>query len=128
VAELICDEAAQSHERASYKGTRPRKDHSRSSTRSGGSRWTAASSSDVELLARTYRPVDTTSSMTPMERFATLSPANDPCPWESRRTMTRIGIEEGSMKTLSTRIDASVVVDATRKDAMFSSLSLAQSS
>ena len=42
--------------------------------------------------------------------------------------MTRIGIEEGSMKTLSTRIDASVVVDATRKDAMFSSLSLAQSS
>jgi hypothetical protein len=66
--------------------------------------------------------------MTPMERFATPSPANDPCPWESRRTMTRIGIEEGSMKTLSIRSDAAVVLDETRKNAMLSSLSLAQSS
>jgi hypothetical protein len=42
--------------------------------------------------------------------------------------MTRIGIEEGSMKTLSIRSDAAVVLDETRKNAMLSSLSLAQSS
>ena len=65
--------------------------------------------------------------MTPMERFATLSPANDPRPWESRRMMTRVGLEEGSMETLTVRIDAAVVVDATRKSARFSSLSVAES-
>ena len=66
--------------------------------------------------------------MTPMERFATLSSANDPRPWESRRMMATIGIEEGSMETLGVRAGAAIVVDATRKNARFSSLSLAQSS
>jgi hypothetical protein len=123
VADLICAEAAQ----ASYNGKRPREDHSRSSTRSDGSRSTTTSSSNVEFLTRMHPPIEP-SSMTPMERFATLSPANDPCPWESRRMMTRVGLEEGSMEMLGLRVDAAVIVDATRKNAMFSSLSLAQSS
>jgi hypothetical protein len=33
-----------------------------------------------------------------MERFATLRPANDPHPWESRRVMAMVGLEEGSME------------------------------
>jgi hypothetical protein len=123
VADLICAEAVQ----ASYSGKRPREDHSRSSTRSDGSRSTTTSSSNVEFLTRMHPPIEP-SSMTPMERFATLSPANDPCPWESRRMMTRVGLEEGSMEMLGLRVDAAVIVDATRKNAMFSSLSLAQSS
>jgi hypothetical protein len=42
--------------------------------------------------------------------------------------MATIGIEEGSMETLGVRVDAAIIVDATRKNARFSSLSLAQSS
>ena len=42
--------------------------------------------------------------------------------------MNRVGLEEGSMEMLGLRVDAAVIVDATRKNAMFSSLSLAQSS
>jgi hypothetical protein len=61
-----------------------------------------------------------------MERFATLSPANDPCPWRSRILMTRVGLEEGSMETLSARADAAIILDASRKDARFSSLSVAE--
>jgi hypothetical protein len=63
-----------------------------------------------------------------MERFATLSPANDPRPWESRRIMTMVGLEEGSTETLDVRVDAAIIVDATRISARFSSLSLAQPS
>ena len=42
--------------------------------------------------------------------------------------MATIGIEEGSMETLGVRAGAAIVVDATRKNARFSSLSLAKSS
>jgi hypothetical protein len=41
--------------------------------------------------------------------------------------MTRVGLEEGSMETLTVRVDAAVVVDATRKSARFSTLSVAES-
>jgi hypothetical protein len=41
--------------------------------------------------------------------------------------MTRVGLEEGSMEMLTVRVGAAVVVDATRKSARFSSLSVAES-
>lgn len=65
--------------------------------------------------------------MTPMERFATLSPANDPCPWEGRKMMTEIGLEEGSMEMRSARVHATAVVYATRKCARLSALAFAGS-
>jgi hypothetical protein len=127
VTDLICAEAAQRHERASYIATCSKKNHSRSSMRSVDPRSTSTPIPDLELLTQTYQPLES-SSMTPMERFVTLSPANDPRPWESRMMMARVGLEDGSMETLDVRVDAAIIVDATRISARFSSLSLARSS
>jgi hypothetical protein len=127
VAGLIRIEAAQRHERASYTGKCFKKDLSRSSTRSDSSRSTVTSIEDIELISQIYRPLDS-SSMTPMERFAVLSPANDPCPWESGRMIARIGLEEGSIDMLDVRVDAAIIAEATRKSARFSKLSFAASS
>lgn len=119
---MIRAEAAQRHERASYVGIRSKKDRYWS-PRSDNSRSIATSFGGVEFLSKVYQPLDP-SYMTPMERFATLSPANDPCPWESRKTMTQVGLEEGTMETLHVRIHAAVVVDDTRKSAKVSALTV----
>lgn len=47
-----------------------------------------------------------------MERFALLSSADDPCPWESKRVMDAIALREGSLEALRVRNDAAIVVAA----------------
>lgn len=126
MADLVHDEAVQRRERASYTAALSEENHSRSSTKSDHSRSTFTPVPCLELLIPTYRPHNP-SSMTPMERFATLSPANDPHPWESRRVMAMVGLEEGSTETLDVRVDAAIILDASRKSARSSCSSLAQS-
>lgn len=47
---------------------------------------------------------DTQNSLSPMERFATLSPADDPFPWEARRVFDQLGLREGSGPDLNVRL------------------------
>lgn len=56
-----------------------------------------------------YRP-NIPSEMAPMQRFAILTTANDPHPWECKRVMRHLGLQEGSLATLETRVGAAVAV------------------
>lgn len=108
VESLIRAEAAQLYERA--KATRP-------GVGDGGARMIpehsanergARSSRVLENLSNLYRPT-VSSSMTPMERFAVLNAADDPCPWGGKQAMALVGIEQGSLETLETRRHGAMV-------------------
>lgn len=64
---------------------------------------------DLLHLSKLYRGA-TSSSMTPMERFAIMSSASDPSPWESKRVMSEAGVHMGSLETLERRVDAAVAI------------------
>lgn len=64
---------------------------------------------DSADISKLYRP-DAPSGTTPMQRFAILSTANDPHPWEGKRVMRHLGLQEGSSATLEARVDAAVSV------------------
>ncbi|KAL1590413.1 hypothetical protein WHR41_00812 [Cladosporium halotolerans] len=64
---------------------------------------------DSADISKLYRP-EVPSEMTPMQRFAILSTASDPRPWESKRVMRHLGLQEGSLATLEARVDAAVAV------------------
>lgn len=66
-----------------------------------------SSDSALTRLPNLYRP-DASSSMTPIQRFAVLSSANDLMPWEARRIMVEAGLTEGSLETLQVRVEAAV--------------------
>lgn len=69
----------------------------------------ASAKGDGTDSLKLYRP-NTPSGMTPMQRFAILSTANDPHPWESKRVMRHLGVQEGSLATLEARVGAAVSV------------------
>lgn len=101
-------EAAQLFERAAFHSS---DDHDRTSTASNGPLSSFGPADGRLHMSKIYKP-NASSSMTPMERFALSSPANDPCPWESRRLMAALELREGSLETVKTRNDAAAVVAA----------------
>jgi hypothetical protein len=71
------------------------------------------SSSSAEQLSSTISQ-DAQVSLSPMERFVMLSPANDPCPWETRRVISELGLHGVSDASCRTRLhDAAVAVVGT---------------
>jgi hypothetical protein len=71
------------------------------------------SPSGAEQLSGTISQ-DAQDSLSPMERFVTLSPANDPCPWETRRVIKDLGLRGVSSEGLRVRRhDAAVGVTGT---------------
>lgn len=101
-------EAARHFERAAFHSS---DDHDRRSTANGRPYSSSDPVNGLPHLPKLYGS-NASSSMTPMERFALLSPASDPCPWESKRVMAALELREGSLETVKTRSDAAIVVAA----------------
>jgi hypothetical protein len=71
------------------------------------------SSSSAEQLSSTISQ-DAQVSLSPMKRFVMLSPANDPCPWETRRVISELGLHGVSDASCRTRLhDAAVAAIGT---------------
>jgi hypothetical protein len=71
------------------------------------------SPSSAEQLSGTISQ-DAQDSLSPMERFVVLSPASDPCPWETRRVIKDLGFRGVSSEGLRVRLhDAAAGVTGT---------------
>lgn len=103
---MIRSEAAQKFERVMATITNHFDNASTKHSKHGGS-GTEPSDSALTRLPNLYRP-DASSSMTPIQRFAVLAPANDPTPWEARQVMIEAGLTEGSLETLQIRVEAAI--------------------
>jgi hypothetical protein len=73
----------------------------------------SCSSSSTERLSSMISQ-DAQGSLSPMERFVMLSPENDPCPWETRRVISELGLCGGSDADCRTRLhDAAIAAIGT---------------
>lgn len=111
---LIRSEAAQYYERSMANalqsnncGAQVVRDH-------GNNGKDAGADHSVGTLSNLYRPA-VPSNMTPLERFAVLSTADDPCPWESKNAMSFVGLEQGSLETLDARRQGAIALAGEEK-------------
>jgi hypothetical protein len=73
-----------------------------------GTNTSFSSSSSTEQLSSTISQ-DAQESLSAMERFVMLSPANDPCPWETRRMINDLGLRGVPSDGLRVRLHDAVV-------------------
>lgn len=71
----------------------------------------ACRESAQELLVQTHRLYgQSTPPVTPMQRFAAISPVDDPVPWYAKRAMSEMNLGYGSYESLETRAEAARTV------------------
>jgi hypothetical protein len=52
---------------------------------------------------------DTQGSLSPMERFVKLNPANDPSPWETKKVLNELGFQEGHGDDFDCRLNEAAI-------------------
>ena len=62
----------------------------------------------LESIQKLYRPPQS-SAASPMERWLTVSPANEQSPWLAKRAMSDSAIALGSLETLGMRVEDAIL-------------------